>query len=186
MSLCECLHQWHSIIKSRNIWHKSFSSISCWYSSGGKTICGWIILALSHSAWATFSWCSYLNLKDWRHISPLRSSPCSLTVRVRGHSCAWTEQAFINVTLGPYRWKQAPVWLSSGPRSELSKPITIIHSCNQYLTASWQSVLAQHTHLCWTEKSKRNQRAQMCVFSDRVHNSLFPFCCLFCGAFMCK
>lgn len=56
-------------------------------------------------------------------------------------------RAFASVTLGPYRWKteQSPIWLSSGPCSGLSKLIIIIHSCDQYLTASWQSVLAQHT-----------------------------------------
>lgn len=56
-------------------------------------------------------------------------------------------QSFTNMALGPYRRKteQALVWLSSGPHSGLSKTIIFIHSCNQYLTASWQSVLVQHT-----------------------------------------
>lgn len=71
-------------------------------------------------------------------------------------------RAFANVTLGPRRRKteQAPVWLSSGPRSVLSKPITIIHSSNQYHTDSWQSVLAQHTLLPLSLTGKATEKAK--------------------------
>ena len=90
------------------------------------------------------------------------------------------KQAFANVTLGPYRRKteQAPVWLRSGPHSGLSKPIIVIHSCDQYLTASWQGVLVQHTPLSYSlnqkkpKERKRKQRAKICVFSDNVHISI--------------
>lgn len=89
-------------------------------------------------------------------------------------------QAFANVTLGPYRRKteQAPVWLSSGPRSRLSKPIIIIHSRDQYLTASWQGVLVQHTPLSlivFTSKKKKKpqsrkneEKTKICVINGKV------------------
>ena len=95
-------------------------------------------------------------------------------------------QAFANVTLGPYRWKmeQAPVWLSSGPHSGLSKLIIVIHSCDQYLTASWQTVLAQHTPSsvftgkkshreikAWKTRSKNVWFRWQCIYFH-----LFPFC----------
>lgn len=65
---------------------------------------------------------------------------CTVLERIHVHRGL---QAFAGMTLSRYKhttvW--APVWLSSGPRSNLSKPITVTHSCNQYLIAPWQRVL---------------------------------------------
>ena len=89
-------------------------------------------------------------------------------------------QTFTNVTLGIYRRKteRAPVWLRSDPRSGLSKLIIVIHSWNQYLTASWQSALAQHTPLSLfplTGKSCRWKKAKSGGFSSlgTLHTFLY-------------
>lgn len=98
-----------------------------------------ILFSWNPSARSTCSWCSYL-IRDQRHIAWPSLCFCTTLERIHVHRGL---QAFAGLTLSRYKQTtvEAPVCLSSGPRSSLSKPITVTHSWNQYLTHPWQSEL---------------------------------------------
>lgn len=94
----------------------------------GWTTLRWIIFSVSNSARSTFSWCSYLNVKDWSHISPLLSSLCSLAGRVRGHSCALRDAGFRQRDPGPLKTEDGT------------------GSCLTQLRSTQRAVKAHHRH----------------------------------------
>lgn len=111
---------------------------------GSRVSC--LVDTIFHEFWA---------ILGWRSANPPARSTCGCCSHlIRGQRriplpslCFYTMfklihvhrrlQAFASMTLSRYEqtMAQAPVWLSSGPHSSLSKSITVIHSCNQYLTA---------------------------------------------------
>lgn len=84
--------------------------------------------SLTNSASSTFSWCLYLNVKDWSPYSSSAPVPSQPRSRVRGHSCTRRDAGFCQCDPGPLQMEDGA------------------SSCLTQLRSTQRAVKAHHRH----------------------------------------
>lgn len=141
-----------------------------------------IICSLSPSERSTFSWCSYLNVKNWSHISLLLLSPCSLAAHVWGHSCVRRDAGFRKHDPGPLQTEdRAGSCLTPLRSTQRAVKAHHRHTLLRSIPYSFLTGCVSTTHSSFSEplpekakerERERKQRAKICVVSDNVRISI--------------